>query len=443
MLLILAFGCLAALLVIVRFYIRRARKLRPEHERNPTRQGSKERPDAETPPPPRVNPFAGVQLHGLGWTVADVADFEYLLRSERAKGLEAWERDRAIYRELLADSPGGLEPEKRHLVRSWLEARRHLNPVYLGGRDLVSGWKLLVSLAFALSFLVGVLHAGAVLVLFDQNGHVSVIKAALATVGVQLLVTALALLIWVLRKALGKLFGEFRSVRVALLRALLPWSVRKKDQRPFSEYLDEVSEFEHVYRPLVLGHVFIAAQFCVIAMSLGLLTSLQLYHYASEDVRFGWSATHNIESEELHQAVKAISAPWWSFTAAGQPTLSEIEESRLSRDRSFHVVSKNASQAWASFLTMSILTYGVLMRLVFLIAAMRTTLGALAPVLRGGAVEALMRRMRTDPPSTPTAPALPPQSPEQEEKRRWWWPFGKWGKSRELTSGLSLDPTDS
>lgn len=108
-------------------------------------------------------------------------------RSHRKEKLEtAWERDRAIYRELAADAPADAIRERADLVRSWLEARRFLDRgTYFGGADLVRSWKLLVSGTAVASFVVGLGHAGGVLLLLDQNGHVSATKAALATVGVQ------------------------------------------------------------------------------------------------------------------------------------------------------------------------------------------------------------------------------------------------------------------
>lgn len=393
------------------------------------RRSGKSLPESTAAMPPNPVPeLVGFQPRLGEWSVADIVDLEYLLRSEReADGLAAWHRDRAIYRKIVADAPPSAMRERTHLVLSWLEARKFQGGPYFGGRDLVRSWKLLVTTAVGISFAVGVLHAGGVLLLLDQNNHVSATKAALATVGLQLLATLLGVVVWTSRKALWSVFGEFTSLRVAIVRAVLPRFSVGTGRRRFVRYLEDVSELEQSHRPLVLGHIAMAAQLCVIAMCLGLLVSLDIYHFSSQDVRFGWSATRNIESTELQQAVKVISTPWRIFTSAGQPTLSQIEESRLSRDTPMRTVSSAASRAWAEFLSLAILTYGVVLRLVlFLVAAGRASAAARKPMLEGPPIDNLLRRMSTDPPMEKVdVPPPGPGLPETKGRFRWRLPWKK------------------
>lgn len=218
-----------------------------------------------------------------------------------------------------------------------------------------------------------------------------------------------------MRNILLRFFGEFSSLRLAIARAVLPLLARRGREK-FLRFLEELSEVERNYRSLVLSHVVIGAQSCVIAMSLGMVASFELYHYVSEDVRFGWSATRSLEDEEMHKIVQAVSLPW-RFVEVGHPTLNQIADSRLNRDMSPHTVSKEASQAWASFLTMSILAYGLTLRLIILVfAARRSGKESKAPLLKGPPVEDLKLRMTTE--LQPTL--IPPNRGLLPSTQNWW-----------------------
>ncbi len=368
-------------------------------------------------------------MYRRSWTVTDIADFEFLLRSQRSADSHTDSaRDRQIYLELLSDAPADAVRERRDLLRSWLEARRFLAPEkYFGGADLVRSWKLLVTAAMFASFVGGVLHAGGVLLLLDQNGHVSATKAALATVGVQIMFTLFAALLWTVRGALRRIFGEFSSLRVSIARAVLPRLADKSRRRKFSMFLEQIGDLEQSYRELVMCHVIVAAQLCVVAMSLGLLASLDFYHFMSSDIRFGWSMTHDVSAETVHRGIQLIASPWSGLTTAGVPSLSQVVESRLSREATDRVVSIDASRAWATFLSLAILTYGVLLRLVFLLlAGGRAMKAGREPVLRGPPVDELIRRMTTD--LQPQAEAAP-----MAVSRPWWRPWGRKGSSAKDT----------
>lgn len=145
---------------------------------------------------PNTNPLQGMNFSKRGWTFADIADFEFLLLSERhADRVEASQRDRKIYLELVNNAPPDAVREEIDLLRSWLEARRHLGGIYLGGEELVSSWKLLITATVLCSFVAGAGHASGVLLLLDQGGHVSAIKAVFWTVGVQLAITVFGIAI--------------------------------------------------------------------------------------------------------------------------------------------------------------------------------------------------------------------------------------------------------
>lgn len=380
--------------------------------------------------------LADMPMHRRTWGVVDIADFESLLRSERsADPKSSFARDRRIYLELVADAPADSVREQRDLFRAWLEARRFLDSDrYFGGADLVRSWKLLVTAAVLFSFVVGAGHAGGVLLLLDQNGHVSATKAALATVGVQIFVTVLAAFLWCVRGLLRRLMGEFTSLRVSIARGVLPRLVGQSRRRKFTSFLEQLADLEQPYRKLVISHVVLGAQLCVMAMSLGLLASLELYHFLSEDIRFGWSMTHDVRAESVHRGVQLVASPWNAVSGAGVPSMDQVSESRLTRETSGRLVSAETSRAWATFLTLAIFTYGVLLRLgVVLLVGSRAMSAAQMPVMSGPPVDDLVRRMTTEAELKPELEAPP------TKKLRSWWKF--FGPKDSRAQGV--DQTDS
>ena len=357
----------------------------------------KRRPRPAQPPlrPMHPDKFDGFEVPAQPWTVADLVDFEYLLRSDRqVAGAAALDRDQAIYRALEERAPKCLA-DRAYLLRCWLGCRRHLGAGYLGGKDVVRAWKLLVTAAVVASFCIGLVHAGSVLLLLDQGRHVSAPKAVLATVGIQLLMSMLVLCLWLVRRSVKAWYGEFSSLRVALVRAILPVLSGRRNRGRFAHCVEQVADAEHSNGPIVFGHIFMAAQLCVAAMSLGLLASLNLYHYFSEDLRFGWSTTHRVTAEGLHKVTGLVSTPWSALTDLGQPTLAQVEASRLTRDSPEYTVPAAASGAWTAFISFSIITYGLLMRLVFAcVAALRADRLIKRPDFSGPLVDELLRRMR-------------------------------------------------
>ena len=355
------------------------------------------------------------------WGVADIADFEFLLRSERNAERAAVARDRQIYRELLEETPEVVRVQ-RDLLRSWLEARRYLEPErYFGGADLVNGWKLLVTGAVLTSIVLGVGHAAGVLLLLDQNGHVSATKAALATVGVQLLVTTVALALWTVRAVLHRQLGAFMSLRVSILRAVLPRVVGRGRRRKFVDFLEQIGSLEQSYRRLLGSHLVMAAQFCVIGMSLGLLGSLEFYHFLSEDIRFGWSVTRDVRPETVHSIVSFVAAPWSNLIGGGLPSLDQVLESRLSREvavewcRRKHLGHGPHSSPWPSLHT------GCCFGLESCWwQEKRAADLAESPVLCGPQVDELIRRMTSDPEPEQEDCHRPIEAPAPKEARPWW-----------------------
>lgn len=306
------------------------------------------------------------------WTFADLVDFEYLLAQDSAEKKDyAWRRDRTIYRtHLLKRFPEPASADRSALLRSWLRQRRKQPDAGTArGKDVSAAWRTWVSFAVVACFIFGMLHAGGVLYVLDQQGHVNIVKAFALTVLLPWFVTLLAVIALALRKLLIRRFGELPSLRVALATWVLKLAARQAGGE-HGRLIDQVLPARRKYSRLVASHVGIAASTCAIAMSLGLATSLTIFHFAADDVRFGWTTTYDLSPPAVSTVVQATAAPWAELMPFAVPSLQQIDQSWLLRERSRATVPAEASRAWAFFLLVAILFYGCVLRLVlFLIAA--------------------------------------------------------------------------
>ncbi len=330
------------------------------------------------------------------WTFADLVDFEYVQAKDAASNPdELWKRDRAIYLSHLAKrypQPG--PSDHSGLIRSWLRQRRlQLGNDNVPGSTVSAVWRLLVSAAVVACFVYGMFHTGAVLVVLDHQGHVNIAKAFLWTVGLQLFVSLLVAAMFVLRSLLVRRFGELSSLRVAFAT----WSLTlgTKRARPhLSQSMDWLLAARRKYARLVAAHVGMAASVCAVALNLGLATSLTIFQFAADDVRFGWTTTYDLGPSGAATVVRAVAAPWAEWMPAAVPTMQQIDQSWLLRERSGATVPADASRAWAFFLLAAILIYGCVLRLVlFLIAGAMASRAMKHVDFKGPRVLDLLHRM--------------------------------------------------
>ncbi len=353
------------------------------------------------------------------WTFADLVDFEYMLAKDAASDRgELWKRDREIYRShLVRRYPQPATADHPALIRSWLRQRRlQLSNEKLPGSAVSATWRLLVCAAVMTSFVFGVLHAGAVLLALDQQGHVNIAKAFLLTIGLQVFVSLLVVAAFVLRKLLVRRFGELPSMRVAFATWSLTLGTKQAGWH-LSLPMDWLLAARRKYARLVAAHVGMAASVCAVAMNLGLATSLTIFHFAANDVRFGWTTTYDMGPSGAATVVRGVAAPWAGLVPAAVPTMQQIDQSWLLRERSGTTVPADASRAWAFFLLAAILIYGCVLRLVlFLIAGAMASRAMKHVDFRGPRVLDLLARMSKPRPEeshvASPAPAAPPAS---------WW----------------------
>lgn len=353
------------------------------------------------------------------WTFADLVDFEYALAKDATSNPdELWKRDRAIYlSHLNRRYPQPTPAERSGLIRSWLrQRRRQPGDDNLPGAAVSAAWRMLVSAAAIASFVFGMLHAGAVLLALDHQGHVNIVKALVLTVFLQWFVSLLVAAAFVLRKLLVRRFGELPSPRVAFATWALKLGTRWTD-RPQPHPMDLLLTARRKYARLVASHVGVAASICVVAMSLGLAASLTIFHFAADDVRFGWTTTYDIGPPGAATVVRVVAAPWAELVPAALPTVQQIDQSWLLRERPGASVPADASRAWAFFLLAAILFYGCVLRIALLLIASAMAKHAMKRVdFNGPRVLELLARMSKPRPEE----SQPTPAPPAEPSAGWW-----------------------
>lgn len=358
------------------------------------------------PRPPELAPVspAGGPRPGPDdrWTVPDLIDFEYYLerdeidlRERPAARVALADRDRAIYLDEVAPALAGLDPHspphRRGSLRRWLTARRAAEPADL--RDLLPGTAFdhaqrLGTLILAVAgFLIGV---GAASTLLSYDGHqpVNIFWYVFLLVGVQFLLVGGAVLAWVLRRSrpVGAAIQDV-TVLGRLIRPLFTrlggWVQQQRLAHARQEVRDRAragtgilkSQYQ-LYGPVTYLPVLVPAQVFGVAFNLGVILTTILLEWFT-DLAFGWASALDVGPQVAYELARAVATPWsWLLgEGVGYPTLDQVDGSRIILYELARTVAAPDSldaghlRSWRWFLVLAVLTYGLLPRLVLLLAS--------------------------------------------------------------------------
>ncbi len=311
------------------------------------------------------------------WKIADLIDFECLL----AGGVDAGARRS---REPLGEAPPRDNAAGRRLLfKTWLEQQRHAAREPLPGPSVATGWSTLLMLRLAAGLALGASVTGALLQ-YNGDEPVNVSWFLACTVGVQMLVLALAALVWLLRAATDWL-DDFHPLRGLL--AGLVWMCSAGLRRLPGAQRDHlratlavIGRKREIYGSLAAWPFLIATQLFAVAFNLGILGTM-LAHVSATDLAFGWQSTLHLAPEAVHRLVATLAAPWAWFAPNAYPTLAEITASRFSYSDGLAPLDRAALKSWWPFLCYTVACYGLLLRsllLAFAIVKLRAGLRGLA-----------------------------------------------------------------
>jgi hypothetical protein len=317
--------------------------------------------------------------------LADLIDLELLLARDRERPLEERDaRDARIAPTLEVEPPG----DRRALLLAWLRAVRGREPS-LGAR-LAELRETSAALLFITGIVLGASAVGGWL-LAGTGTPVNVVMLWPAVVGVQLAL----LVIWCIGAAPARALAWLPGLRGArsligstasLLTALAARvAVRGRGRREeMRAALAELRRLDWLYGRLRFWLTAAVAQSFAVGFNFGALAACAGIPLI-DDPAFGWRSRH-LEPPALHRTAELIATPWRAWVPEGAPTLIEVEASRYSSlDPRFaggaSALARRAPEVWGAWwplLIASLLTYGLLPRLVLWLTATWVTRRELA-----------------------------------------------------------------
>jgi hypothetical protein len=210
--------------------------------------------------------------------------------------------------------------------------------------------------------------------------NVSIFFSVFVLFPVFLLVLTLLLLVRrFIRKKIGKAndhnsivyilisFFFFKGLPIIMKKAGGPMGVKKMETIEYTASLIQMKNQE--YKEIFFLPFFILCSFFSAAFSAGALASV-LFRVAVTDMAFGWQSTLMASGDRLHEVISMISLPWSWFVPASfaQPSLEQIEGSRILLKEGIASLATTDLVSWWPFLCMGILFYGVLPRIILILA---------------------------------------------------------------------------
>ena len=304
----------------------------------------------------------------VSWKIADVIDFEWFLAEDGDVDDAALRvRDRQIFEKISPASASRQAKSRKEIFRAWLEMRRSQTSETPPGEYFLTAWQTLSALSAVAGAAIGISVAAAVLLTYKGDEPVNVAWFFACTVGIQWLILAAALGIWLLRRT-THLFENFRPLR-RLLSGLL-WSLSTALHRLPGERREHIrARLMGIRRKgevfeLLLWPLLMITQIFGVFFNAGVLIALLLP--LGRDVAFGWQSTLRTSPETVYRLVSSIAAPW-SFLPNAHPARQEVEQSRFSYSEGIKSLSLPAMTSWWPFLLYATFFYGFLVRLVLLI----------------------------------------------------------------------------
>lgn len=275
-------------------------------------------------------------------------------------------RDRALV--------GALRPharDTRSLLRAWLDSLRKLES-HLPGQPLGAIYRLQILLLVILGLGVGWIAAAAVYS-YDGSRPVNVVEVLAVFVGAQLLLL-LPLGVVMLPQRLTRRVPGFAATQEALawlspgqlIRLLARW-LPEGIRQPLAAATR--SSHRGQLASVQKWAILFPAQAFAIAFNLGALAGC-LYLITFSDLAFAWSTTLEPDPERVHRLTGILAWPWAPLAPEAVPELDLIRETLYYRQTGIPAGPDPGRWGeWWPFLVASMVTYGLLPRLLLLAGA--------------------------------------------------------------------------
>ena len=372
------------------------------------------------------------------WKLPDLLDFDYYvdrdedkLRADPAERKRLAERDRRLYRERIAARLGATEHTPAHrsaALRRWLGIRRGAEDpslrALLPGAAFASGQRLVAVGLGVLGFLAGI-GVAATLLHYEGDRPVNVSWYMFILVILQVLLVAGTAAAWYSRRSHAvQAAMQDISLLGHLLKPLFGAAARWVQRQRLAHMPPDVREEAKARKGLITRHfalygpaaylpMLIPAQLFGIGFNIGVIFATIALEWFT-DLAFGWGSALNVSPGTIHGLTHFIALPWsWLFgEGVGYPTLEQVQGTRISLKDPLFILSAENLRSWRWFLVLSVFTYGLLPRVVLLVASLYTVRRTLAALpFTHQRTQALYARMITPQLETAGSPGQGPEMP--------------------------------
>lgn len=314
----------------------------------------------------------------LQWDLASLIDLEIAVAQEKIQDdTELKHRDRAFFIRYCAH--GGPHGSRSQAFRAWLEERRKnsMTDVPSHGLEAESCLAWIRSLGLMLTFLLGATWAWGALTL--HGAPVNVLTFWFLTIGIPFLLTVLGFYL-LLGQRLPRI-PQAPLILKKLLAKLLISGVLQTDQllshhggsarelampARIGELRARLSARHGLLSSLLANTLHLLG----LGMVLGIFTALFAFkNFSNQD--YGWqSDAACVNPERVEGFVSLISLPWTCLLGkdTGHPTTTEIQHTRFFRNEGVKGMDHASSINWSSFLVFSSIFWGILPRVLLLVA---------------------------------------------------------------------------
>lgn len=308
------------------------------------------------------------------WSLRELLDFEWLLRTEpaRAEGTE-----RSLYRrevrDQVADVRDAVDRRQKGLL-AWFRARESAAGDALlekaPGRNVTAALSLAKTVAIVVLFVSG---SSLVWGLIERpEGLLNLGTFLAAALGVQLLILLAGVLALIFRRRISATFSFLGS----LLLGVVFFATRGRGRESWEGLVNGSAR----YRKVALWKLMEIGQAGAVAFNVGLLLGL-LSAFLVLDVRVYWETTADGEPEVVvHKLVQGLGAPVVAVAPRWVPDEGAVRAIRKRAGEPFGAASSEYGVLWPSFVLLVVAIWGWLPRLLLWAVAkvgVRKALGTL------------------------------------------------------------------
>lgn len=266
--------------------------------------------------------------------------------------------------EIAAGKLPHVPPTAFHIIRAWVQA--------LDGESLAifeTSIRWYYRSLVALGFLCGIVSSFG-LISLDYPQPINIFAVGTLLILLPLALLCLSLL-FVLPASLLKWIPGYSYISEALsavhIQRVVEWAIAKLRLEQSREVAWKLLKGSGEYLPWRAWYIFLSGQLFALYFSTGVLIVL-LVCVTFTDLAFVWSTTLTIETQTLYEFLQLFCWPWRVVVPEAVPSFELIEHTRYYRLQSA-VVAPERYGAWWPFFTMAVVSYGVMLRLLFLLFA--------------------------------------------------------------------------